>query len=149
IDSEIRDNIFILKDYYHHDGNDLQKSIDNITHILTDNSNMEIVTSIDPSMEKIIPITVKRKILNILQELFINIKKHAQAEKVWLQLTVIDGRIVLRLEDDGRGFSPACLDKQETFGLRNIMNEIKMSGGSMILAGEQGASITIETPKDF
>lgn len=149
IDSEIRDKIFILKDEHHHDVNDLQKSIENAAHILTDNSNIEITTNIDPSMETIIPIAVKRKILGILQELFTNIKKHAQAEKVRLQLAVIEGRVVLRLEDNGRGFSPACLDKQGTFGLRNIMNEIKMSGGSMVVAGEQGTSITIEMPKDF
>ncbi|MDR2604269.1 MAG: histidine kinase [Desulfovibrio sp.] len=149
IDSEIRDKIFILKDEHYRDWNDLQKSIENVTHILTDDSNIEVMTNIDPSMEKIIPTAVKRKILGILQELFTNIKKHAQAEKVLLQLAMIEGRVVLRLEDNGRGFSPACLDKQGTFGLRNIMNEIKMGGGSIIVAGEQGTSITIEMPKDF
>jgi signal transduction histidine kinase len=149
IDSEIRDNIFFLKDDHRHEGNDLQKSIENVVHILTDDLNIEVMTNIDPSMENIIPIAVKRKILDILRELFTNIKKHAQAQKVRLQLAMIEGRIVLRLEDNGRGFSPACLDKQGTFGLRNIMKEIKMSGGSMILAGEQGTSITIEMPKDF
>jgi signal transduction histidine kinase len=149
IDSEIRDKIFLLKDEHHHDGNDLQKSIEHVARILTDDSNIKVMINIDPLMEKFVPIAARRKILGILQELFINIKKHAQAKKVRLQLAVIEERVVLRLEDNGRGFSPACLDKQGTFGLRNIMNEIKMSGGSMILTGEQGTSITIEMPKDF
>jgi two-component system nitrate/nitrite sensor histidine kinase NarX/two-component system nitrate/nitrite sensor histidine kinase NarQ len=151
IDSEIRDKIFLLKDDYQHneDDLDLQKAVDNIAHILTDDTNIDVMTNIDPLIVKILSITAKQKILGILQELFTNIKKHAQAKKVQLQLAVIEERIVLRVEDNGSGFSLACLDKQGTFGLRNIMNEIKMSGGSMILAGEQGASIIIEMPKDF
>ncbi|MDR1489134.1 MAG: histidine kinase [Desulfovibrio sp.] len=151
IDSEIRDKIFLLKDDYQHneDDLDLQKAVDNIAHILTDDANIDVMTNIDPLIGKTLPITAKQKIIGILQELFTNIKKHAQAKKVQLQLAVIEERIVLRVEDNGRGFSLACLDKQGTFGLRNIMNEIKMSGGSMILAGEQGASIIIEMPKDF
>ncbi|MDR2055754.1 MAG: histidine kinase [Desulfovibrio sp.] len=151
IDTEIRDKIFLLKDDSQHneDDLDLQKAVDNIAHILTDDTNIDVMINIDPLIGKILPITAKQKILGILQELFTNIKKHAQAKKVQLQLAVIEERIVLRVEDNGRGFSLARMDKQGTFGLRNIMNEIKMSGGSMILAGEQGASIIIEMPKDF
>jgi two-component system nitrate/nitrite sensor histidine kinase NarX/two-component system nitrate/nitrite sensor histidine kinase NarQ len=149
IDSEIRDNIFILKDDHEHDEYNLYKHITDVTHMLTYDSSIDVVTNIDNSIENSLSTTAKRKITGILQELFINIKKHAQAKKVRLDLSVDEKQIVLRVEDNGRGFSSECLDKQGTFGLRNIMNDIKAIGGNIVFTGEHGASITIEMPKDF
>jgi signal transduction histidine kinase len=149
IDSEIRDKIFLLKDDHHHDRDDLHKSIANTAHILTAGSHIKIMTKIEPVTEKELSLTVKKKIIDILQELFTNIKKHAQAKTVWLHLAIVEEKVVLRVQDDGCGFAPGCLDKPGTFGLRTIMNEMNMLGGSMLLTGEQGSAITIEMPKNI
>lgn len=46
-------------------------------------------------------------ILRILQEAFANILKHAAAREVSLAVRTEDGRVLVRVQDDGRGFDPA------------------------------------------
>jgi signal transduction histidine kinase len=48
------------------------------------------------------------QVLRIAQEALANALRHADAERIELRLEARDGRVVLTVADDGRGFDPAC-----------------------------------------
>ncbi|OLF53456.1 HAMP domain-containing protein [Pseudomonas chlororaphis] len=60
-------------------------------------------------------------LLQITREALSNCLRHAHAENVWLQLRQHGETLRLSVEDDGRGFSAPC-DQREHHGL-NIMDE--------------------------
>lgn len=67
------------------------------------------------------PSDVKVAIYRIAQETLNNIAKHAQAQNVEMKLTCQDGKVVMDIFDDGRGFNPVIVPSDH-LGL-NIMQE--------------------------
>lgn len=62
---------------------------------------------------------IETVIFRIYQELVTNVLRHAEAEQVSIQLYERDGRIVLDVEDDGRGFdADAKTDRAGVMGMR-------------------------------
>jgi signal transduction histidine kinase len=50
------------------------------------------------------PPQVCRELARIVQEGLVNIRKHSQAKQVLVRLGVMDGKLRVTIEDDGRGF---------------------------------------------
>jgi len=47
-----------------------------------------------------------------------NLARHAQATKVWVNLSEEKGTVVLEVEDEGRWISPARLAERDSLGVR-------------------------------
>ncbi|MDR1921225.1 MAG: histidine kinase [Candidatus Adiutrix sp.] len=149
IDRDIRSNIFLLKGLNTFDMQSLRHTIENTARLIYLEDKMQVEASVDERLNQVLPAAAKQKIISILRELFLNIKKHAQAENVWVNLAHNRGRVVLRIEDNGRGFAPGSFNKRGSFGLQNIAHDVEALGGSLVLAGGHGSIITIELPEDF
>lgn len=65
----------------------------------------------------------------IAQELLNNIVRHAEASTVLLRLFRSGNHLVLRMEDDGRGFDFEKVRKQGTMGILNIISRTSALGG--------------------
>lgn len=70
-------------------------------------------------------------LLRAAQEALANVRKHAGARRVRLALAVADGRVTLRVTDDGVGI-PA--DVAEGFGLRGMRERVAAGGGDVRVA---------------
>ena len=87
-----------------------------------------------------------------VQELLRNIRKHANARNVTIELKHGDGVLCITVADDGDGFDPeTALDGHRTdsgFGLFSIMERISFAGGSVHVnsAPGAGATITLNVP---
>jgi signal transduction histidine kinase len=82
----------------------------------------------------------------ITQELINNILKHAEARQVSLQIGQRDAKIILLIEDDGRGFD---VDSQKDgYGLHNLDIRTKLMNGTMTIDSQpgKGTSVLIEIP---
>jgi signal transduction histidine kinase len=92
--------------------------------------------------EKHIAEALKIVIFRIIQEALNNVHKHAGARTVRVSLTHSDDRIQLLIQDDGDGFDP----KQNTlgFGLSNMRQRARLSGGKFQILSEPGLGTTIE-----
>ncbi|WP_095143417.1 MULTISPECIES: HAMP domain-containing protein [unclassified Pseudomonas] len=89
-------------------------------------------------------------ILQITREALSNCLRHAHAQNAWLQLRQDGEHVRLSIEDDGRGFSGSC-DQREHHGL-NIMNERARSlrGQLQIVSREpQGTLVQMEFRPEF
>jgi signal transduction histidine kinase len=62
-------------------------------------------------------------IFSIIQEAITNVKRHARARNVWLDLATQDGRFMVTVRDDGRGFDVReGLDTPERAGHFGLLN---------------------------
>ncbi len=82
----------------------------------------------------------------ITQELINNVLKHADAKIVSLQIGQRDEKIILMIEDDGRGFDMNA--HKDGYGLHNLNERIKTMQGIMVIDSQngKGTSILIEIP---
>jgi two-component system, NarL family, sensor kinase len=80
----------------------------------------------------------------IAQELLNNILKHAQASKVMLQLYKAGNQLIMRLEDNGKGFDYETTKNKSSMGLLNILSRVNNLGGTFF--SEKGAAVgTVST----
>lgn len=82
-----------------------------------------------------------------IQESLTNISKHAQALEVLIELSRVDGRIFIMIEDNGRGFDTASLDAsnilEKGLGLAIMQERARMLGGTLQLNSQPGKGLRI------
>jgi signal transduction histidine kinase len=84
-----------------------------------------------------LPETHQLAFYRIAQEALTNIQRHAMARNAWLQLSADDQKIILVMEDDGKGIA----DQSETragSGLLGMRERAAQLGGEMQLVERQG-----------
>jgi two-component system, NarL family, sensor histidine kinase UhpB len=74
----------------------------------------------------------------ILQEALTNVVRHAEARRVTVTARVGSGTLVLEVQDDGRGISPAEIGSARALGLAGMKERAIALGGSVSVAGTPG-----------
>jgi signal transduction histidine kinase len=80
------------------------------------------------------------QLLRISQEALTNVRKHAGAQHVVIQLTFDADRVSLVVEDDGHGFDagPATAEGAPHFGLEMMRERAESIGGTLAVVSETG-----------
>lgn len=89
-------------------------------------------------------------VLRIAQEALQNAMRHAQAERVDVRVEVRDGRLRLRVADDGAGFDPADPAlRARRLGLTSMEERARALGGRLTIASQpgQGTTVELEVPR--
>lgn len=71
-----------------------------------------------------------------------NVEKHAQATSLLVELDVSGGRLVLVMQDDGRGFDPATVGRR-SHGLALMRQRVELARGLFEVSGAVGAGTTV------
>jgi signal transduction histidine kinase len=89
---------------------------------------------------------LKITIFRITQELLKNIIKHAEAKEVIVQLTIEEDKVMLVVEDDGKGFDTSIA--YQGIGLKNIRSRTAYLNGTLEIdsSAKQGSTFTILLP---
>ena len=84
----------------------------------------------------------------IIQELSNNAIKYAQAQNIFIQLTKHETGISLTVEDDGKGFDMASLEKIKGTGINNVISRVNYLKGTFTIDSEigKGTSCFVEIP---
>ena len=84
-------------------------------------------------------------IYRVLQECLHNAVKHSGGNQITVQLTQMEGELLLMAEDNGVGFnlSEALKRKQPSGGLRNIMDRCNLAGADLEIDTQPGHGCTI------
>ncbi len=95
-----------------------------------------------------LPPALKTTLYRTLQEGITNTLRHSGATRLKIQASARPGRVILLLEDNGRGFDPRVAAGSKGIGLRNIRQRIESFGGSLEIAAasQQGVRLTISAP---
>ncbi len=81
-------------------------------------------------------------VYRLVQEALTNIAKYARAQRVQVRLDAHDGRVRLRIADDGAGFDRATTTQGH--GLAGMRFRLQSVGGTFALSSTPGAGTTIE-----
>ena len=94
-----------------------------------------------------LPAELETSLFRITQEALTNVVKHADATTARVILTYQKRTLLLAVEDDGRGFSPAHA-KQGGFGLVGVRERVASLNGALDIQSSRGAGsrLTIEVP---
>jgi signal transduction histidine kinase len=88
----------------------------------------------------------------MVQEALNNVEKHANAKTVRLRMAIQREAVVLKIQDDGRGFDPATPEAakgvQRGIGLSSLRERASALGGTceVISNPRQGTAITVRVP---
>ena len=87
-------------------------------------------------------------VFRIVQEALTNIARHAQAQNVALNLYRLDGELLVTIRDDGRGISPADMEKAGSLGLVGMRERVWGMQGEMVVSSDEppGTRIDIVLP---
>ncbi|MFD9734481.1 sensor histidine kinase [Umezawaea sp. NPDC059074] len=90
-----------------------------------------------------LPTSVEVVLLRAAQEAFHNVRKHAGADAVEVELAFEEETVRLSVGDDGRGLGGS----PEGFGLRGMRARVEQVGGTLDVASEQGTTLTVRVPR--
>jgi signal transduction histidine kinase len=88
-----------------------------------------------------LPRDVEVVLLRSAQEGLTNVRKHASASRVWLELRAGSGDVHLTVRDNGSGFDPAA--PSDGFGLPGMRDRVALAGGSLTIATALGDGTTL------
>jgi PAS domain S-box-containing protein len=95
---------------------------------------------------------IQINLYRLVQEGLTNIRKHAAASRVTVKLVAAFPSIILRIEDNGRGFDvqkrAVSAGQEKRMGLRSVKERVKLLNGEMNLQSTpgRGTKITIKLP---
>lgn len=101
-----------------------------------------------PKDELPMPASLRRAIMLVVQEAARNAVEHAHATGISLAWEAEKEGLIIRVEDDGRGFDVAAVDS-ERHGLRNMHARAKTIGGVLRIRSFQGQGTCIELRLPF
>jgi len=85
---------------------------------------------------------IERAIVGIVREALHNVRKHAQADRVQLEVRRADGAIEIEVADDGVGFEGAA--PAGHFGLEQIKELAEETGGRLEVGSKKGSGTTVK-----
>lgn len=83
-------------------------------------------------------------IYRIVQESLTNIVRHAKATKVSLKLFRENNKMMITIQDDGRGIVLQDMQKNTSFGLVGMRERVGAMHGEILIAGKPGHGTRIE-----
>lgn len=143
---DIRTTIFSLQNTDPGDSSlraELLKVVESASFLLTFAPRLRIEGPID----RAVPEHVQAHLLATVSEALSNAVRHAAASHVDVVITVADGELVLRVQDDGRGLPPQRRER----GLENLRRRADDLGGTMTLGSgpnDRGTELCWRVPLD-
>lgn len=82
-------------------------------------------------------------LLRIVQELTHNIVRHAEADRVFIQLLDQPNQLLLTIEDDGKGFDTSANQESSGLGLSSIDSRVNYLKGEILYDSQIGRGTTV------
>lgn len=126
----------------------LSAAIENLSRDFAKQTNIEIKVS-KPLLKKLLPDFINTTLYRVVQESLTNIKKHAGANCILIDISIQQTWLTLSIKDDGVGFDVNAITKQKHsgIGLRNLAERVEYQLGTFHISSSQtGTEITVKIP---
>jgi len=95
-----------------------------------------------------LPDVVEVTLFRLAQEALINAARHSEATRLWVDITCADGRAMLTVTDNGRGFRVpkrlSALAQAGHFGLTGMAERVELLGGSLDVRSQPDTGTTVQ-----
>jgi signal transduction histidine kinase len=87
-------------------------------------------------------------LFRILQEALNNIVKHAKATEVDVLISIVDGKFIMKIADNGIGLDETKQLRNDSYGLLGMKERVYLLDGKLTVTGisGKGTTILIEMP---
>ncbi|PAZ13051.1 hypothetical protein CLM62_26480 [Streptomyces sp. SA15] len=100
---------------------------------------------LEDRLEATLPVETMVVVYRTAQEALMNVRKHARAKMVRVQLLGVDDGCLMRIVDDGVGYDPLEVESRPGhLGLTLIHERAQMAGGWSRVESEPGVGTTVE-----
>ncbi len=123
----------------------LVPSIESLLSELAERQGLETKLHVDGEIHRLAP-EVEVCLFRIVQEALRNVELHADATKVEIALAADDGRLAVRIQDNGKGIQPHTVtgrDQHVGLGLQGMRERSQLLGGTVDIKSEPGEGTTI------
>lgn len=129
-------------------GRDLKEGLGELAREVRANSFLEVDLDVSGPDVSFLNPEETVEILLIAQEGLSNVRKHAHATRVEIQLEQREGVLMLRIQDDGVGMDPDQVNASSGNGLRNMRERAARLGGKLEVSSKknQGTRIVVSLP---
>ena len=100
-----------------------------------------------------LPFMVEEVAYRTVREAVANVRRHARAHRLEIQIAAADGTLRGSVRDDGRGFDPARIGRRAHgvrlhLGIETLLERAELAGGRATVDSEpgQGTEVTFELP---
>ena len=101
---------------------------------------MTVHLQLDESPQRL-PVATEVELLRIAQESINNARKHADAENLWVTVSVHPPRARLIVEDDGSGMGPG---RHDSYGLQIMRERATSLGATLFISERAGGGTRVE-----
>ncbi len=124
----------------------LKQAIQTYCGKFTERTQLPVTLEIEPTLP-VLPDVHNVTLYRVLQEALTNVAKHAQASRVWVELSVDDNSINLVIQDNGRGLHSQD-NHTHGIGLTGMNERLSLVGGKLLLRSvlEGGTILTASLP---
>lgn len=120
----------------------LLAAIEWLVHSFTQRSGVPCVLRADEDLELHEPHATA--VFRIVQEALVNVAKHAEASEVSVTLTRLPDRLVLVVQDNGRGFSVVAPRRPQSLGLLGLRERALLLKGRVAVDSSPGRGTRVE-----
>jgi signal transduction histidine kinase len=94
-----------------------------------------------------LPTRAQAELLRVLQEALTNVRRHADATRVWVRLRAVPSGLRFEVTDNGRGFDPGQTASSR-YGLRGMRERAGIIGAELHIesAPQDGTRIVLDVP---
>lgn len=131
------------------EGRDLQQGLEELADYFSSTTSLSVRLKVDAPAAAAATAEQTAELLHVAQEALTNTQKHAKAETAEIRLSRIGSRLVLAIEDNGRGFDVFRAANQSSGnGLRNMQERARSLRGEMEIQsmGGGGTRIIVSVP---
>ena len=127
------------------EGQDLPAALSQAARQWTAGSPVKVHVDVEGPGRKL-PEEMEQHLLRIAQEAVTNTVKHAHAKEVWIQLAMDNGKLRMRVADNGDGFeqTDAFSEIGGHFGILGMRERAERLGGELQLHSEPGEGTEVE-----
>lgn len=86
---------------------------------------------------------VAADVFRIVQEALINVARHAEASQVDVSVGVENGRMKIRITDNGKGIAPAQVLSPRSVGIAGMFERARLCGAKLQIHGQPGMGTTL------
>ncbi|MFN9266033.1 MAG: ATP-binding protein [Acidobacteriota bacterium] len=136
----MRDIVWLL-DAQRIDSRELITQLREVTRRLLAGHHFDIVVH-EQAPPQELNLEFRRNVLFAFKEALHNVVRHAEATSIRVEITAHRGAFSFRIDDNGRGFSPASA--AQGHGLNNIRQRAERLGGAACFASAAGRGTTVD-----
>ena len=82
-------------------------------------------------------------VFRIFQESLTNVARHANATEVGVGVDRIDGRLIMQIEDNGKGLDPSAIHGRYSLGIIGMQERVRLLHGELTIEGREGLGTTV------